>query len=635
MTTVRPYIRLCLIGLLILSVSTPPPHLAEAGDSKLQLALLPLTVAQAVGGMTATLDISGVQGLIPMAINLDGTVTATVPNIPVGEHTLTITYRSPRNVILAIATGEAVIQPDVNTRVALNVLNTSMDDDNDGATNLEEVISGTNPNDPISGGSQATLRVNLAGNGNGAVKSLGLSGITCGEKCENSFIVGAEIRLIVEPELDSMFSGWQGTDCGRNPECLVTFQENLTVVATFVLLEAGETPEFTLSVTKGGDGTGEVIADPSEIRCGENCTAFYDAGTTVILTAIPDPDSMFSGWSSGECIGTGTCQVTMATNQIVTATFVQENPMPQFTLSVTSGGNGTGEVTTNPRGVLNCGEFLDDDAFPLFPTEPGEGQDAFPPCGPATTPGLPCDPGTGPFPPLLNAARKAQSPGPQTIGTDCSKLYDAGTTVTLTAIPDPDSMFAGWNGGGCVGTGTCQVTMATNQIVTATFVQENPVPQFTLTVQRTGDGRGALDVNPDTEVQCQGFPSEVFGEDEDDRINEPPPNIEGACSGNYAAGTTVTLTAIPDSTSIFAGWFGSCGGDGQCTVTMNENKTVLVMFSCISDPCSLEGEPFPSDPSLPGPPPNPQPSFPSDPSLPGPPPNPQPSFPSESFAPRL
>jgi hypothetical protein len=54
-------------------------------------------------------------------------------------------------------------------------------------------------------------------------------------------------------------------------------------------------------------------------------------------------------------------------------------------------------------------------------------------------------------------------------GTACSFNYPSGTQVTLTATPATGSTFAGWSGGGCTGTGTCQVTMSAAQSVTATF----------------------------------------------------------------------------------------------------------------------------------------------------------------------
>ncbi len=41
--------------------------------------------------------------------------------------------------------------------------------------------------------------------------------------------------------------------------------------------------------------------------------------------------------------------------------------------------------------------------------------------------------------------------------------------MTLTATPDAGSVFAGWSGGGCSGTGTCILTMNADTTVTATY----------------------------------------------------------------------------------------------------------------------------------------------------------------------
>jgi Divergent InlB B-repeat domain len=67
---------------------------------------------------------------------------------------------------------------------------------------------------------------------------------------------------------------------------------------------------YALTVSKQGDGSGEVSSSPAGIGCGGTCQASFDAGTGVTLTATPDTSSIFTGWS-GDCTGTGSCQVTM------------------------------------------------------------------------------------------------------------------------------------------------------------------------------------------------------------------------------------------------------------------------------------------------------------------------------------
>lgn len=59
-------------------------------------------------------------------------------------------------------------------------------------------------------------------------------------------------------------------------------------------------------------------------------------------------------------------------------------------------------------------------------------------------------------------------------GIDCGATCELSvleqTVVTLTAQADPDSIFSGWSGAGCSGTGTCVVTMDGAKSVTASFI---------------------------------------------------------------------------------------------------------------------------------------------------------------------
>jgi subtilisin family serine protease len=63
------------------------------------------------------------------------------------------------------------------------------------------------------------------------------------------------------------------------------------------------------------------------------------------------------------------------------------------------------------------------------------------------------------------------SPSGISCGTTCSASFSSGTAVTLSASKSSDSLFAGWSGGVCSGTGTCTTTMSANKVVTATFTK--------------------------------------------------------------------------------------------------------------------------------------------------------------------
>jgi Divergent InlB B-repeat domain len=56
-------------------------------------------------------------------------------------------------------------------------------------------------------------------------------------------------------------------------------------------------------------------------------------------------------------------------------------------------------------------------------------------------------------------------------GTSCSATFSGGTMVSLTATPAAGSIFAGWSGVGCSGSGTCTVAIASTDTVMGTFNQ--------------------------------------------------------------------------------------------------------------------------------------------------------------------
>jgi hypothetical protein len=114
-----------------------------------------------------------------------------------------------------------------------------------------------------------------------------------------------------------------------------------------------------LSVTLAGDGSGTVTSDPAGIDCGEDCGEGYEAGTPVSLTATPDEGSVFEGWS-GDCSGTGSCDVTMSGARDVTATFSPAAPSCGEGEQCDSG-------TLPPGGTLSTVQ-----GTPANPTSPGD-----------------------------------------------------------------------------------------------------------------------------------------------------------------------------------------------------------------------------------------------------------------------
>ena len=77
---------------------------------------------------------------------------------------------------------------------------------------------------------------------------------------------------------------------------------------------------FQIAVTSQGGGTGVVSSVPSGINCGNSCTANFQNGTQVALTATPSTGFTFQGWG-GACSGTSVCTVSATGITNVTATF--------------------------------------------------------------------------------------------------------------------------------------------------------------------------------------------------------------------------------------------------------------------------------------------------------------------------
>src|SRR5581483_11127750 len=69
-----------------------------------------------------------------------------------------------------------------------------------------------------------------------------------------------------------------------------------------------------------GNGQGSVTSSPAGINCGTTCSANFNSGTSITLTATPASGSAFSGWSGG-CTGTSACTVSLTAASSVTATF--------------------------------------------------------------------------------------------------------------------------------------------------------------------------------------------------------------------------------------------------------------------------------------------------------------------------
>lgn len=263
--------------------------------------------------------------------------------------------------------------------------------------------------------------------------------------------------------------------------------------------DGGGTPEpttYTLLVAVTGPGTVEVTGDAAGI-CREACSLSARAGGQVVLTALPDAGAIFQGWS-GACSGTSTCSLTVSSDVQLAAAFATTPPPPPatFVLSIELTGDGAGEVASEPAGVT-------------------------------------CS------------------------ATACAGTFESGTRVTLTATPDADSRFEGWDGAGCGGTGTCELVLAAATSVTARFARGAPGTYALELLSRPGGvlSGAALDAAgdvagtfyPDGSLQSRVFLYDAaLGE-----VTLPLADEPGRCEIMSAGG--MLLVVLRDGTFRFRG----------------------------------------------------------------------------------
>ena len=412
------------------------------------------------------------------------------------------------------------------------------------------------------------LTVTKTGKGDGTVVSSNMAGINCGTECTTSYDSGTTVTLRAQPDTASEFTGWVGDCTGTEQTTSLTIADKaLTCSADFKPLP------HALSLTKNGNGT--VISDPSGINCGSRCIGSFEEGLEVKLTAEPDADYEFTDWT-GDCTGeAASSSVIVDADKTCTANFKR---LP-LTLTVAKSGNGT--ITSDLDGI-DCGStctatyelgtaikltvtpdtdsefiawygdcagssasttvdlFSSQHCIAHFADTPAEGQ--------SNLSVIAIDDGQG----------KVKSE-PDGIDCDaaCTAAYAQDLTVKLTATPEPNSTFEGWDVD-CGGT-EASTTITLNQTSNLCLAHFQLIPStHDLTITKSGNGFGTIKSDL-TGIDC--------GSD---------------CVAPFTQDSTVTLTVTPQPGSIFKGWSHHCSGmERSTTVTLNEAKTCTASFELL------------------------------------------------------
>src|SRR5215469_4578332 len=326
-----------------------------------------------------------------------------------------------------------------------------------------------------------TLSVTIENNGTVTSNPPGINCTGAGT-CSYSFVTDMIVTLTA---IGNGFTpGWSGGGCSGTGTCKVTMNVATAVTAAF----AAAPPPATLTITPAGNGMGTVTCSANDGAFGA-CAEQYPAGTPLVLHGAANGGSTFTGFSNGTgsigCAGINDCSVTLNADSTVMAAFTSNvtNFSVTANTATTNGGGGTVQCTANGGAAGPCGNYPVNTAISAIAT-PNSASNLT-----GWTATVCSGTGTCNFVLTANTTITANfnlptltvqvsgtgstSSNPTGINnctTNCSAVFNKGTSVTLTA----GTGLTGWSGAGCSGTANCVVTLNNDTTVRANFSPPPP-----------------------------------------------------------------------------------------------------------------------------------------------------------------
>ena len=415
------------------------------------------------------------------------------------------------------------------------------------------------------------------------------------------------VTLTATPVAGWAFAGWSGDLTGTTNPATVNVTKNMNITATFA-------QSFTITTSANPAGGGAVTLTPPK--------ATYAPGEQVQVTAVANSGYSFTNWS-GDLSGTDPTQtVTVNGNLNIVANF----SAAQYTFSATSSGNGS--VNWTPQKPLyGNGEIV------TVTATPNNGYFFVGWTGSVTSTSNPLEVTiagntsvTAHFAAVVNYTLTVNAVGGGTVTRAPDQTqYATGTVVTLTAEPDAQKRFSHWSGSASGTVNPLDVTVTSNMVVTANFVDD----VYPLTSNVIGQGTVAASPNQPagyfigqqvtlTATPAVGWAFVEWSGDASGTSATTTITIAGPTSvtaaftalaaptlttsttgdgtgmiqinpdkDEYAWGEQVVLTAVPGTGSVFAGWSGDAGGSNNpLPVTMNANKNIVARFIVPKGPFS-------------------------------------------------
>jgi len=424
-----------------------------------------------------------------------------------------------------------------------------------------------------------------------------------------NFTAGEKATLVAIPKPEYEFAGWTGALTSATKEDTYVVggsKPQITIIAMFKPKAAG-----SLIVDAFPQGAGEVTRNPDK--------GTYEDGDEVTVTAKRKPGYVFDGWSGASTSKDSVIKVLMKLDS--SKTLVAIFTPVVHTLKATANPSDGGAVYINNTAMLG-GESRDVGAEVSVWAMPNEGYafshwktdggatftdegnpntvvtlDAANPTitavftrgSGATT--------TEPPPPTFTLTTKAIPSNGGSVTVNPEGPYNAGVTVTATAVPNDGYTFNGWSGALTSGVTSVNITMSEDKTLTANFQwvagggggnDSAKAPVYTVTF----DANGGTPVAPSsaktgTDGKLTDWP------------NEPEMNghtfngwFTAATGGDAVYANTKFVTNI----TIYAQWtpVGSVGKSYTVIFNPNGGKVTPSSATTRGDTLTLASLPIPS-----------------------------------------
>ena len=289
-----------------------------------------------------------------------------------------------------------------------------------------------------------------------------------------------------------------------------------------------------LSINKIGSGS--VSRSPDR--------EYYTTGTNVTLKALPDPGYAFDRWEGDLNATINQANIFMNTNKTVNVLFVESTATYSLDINITGSGTVTKDIdqTEYLTGTTVKLTAIPSDGF-VF--DHWEGDVSGTSEETAINVSTNNKSVTAVFLALYNLDVEINSDGSgDIIISPLQNEYKEGTQVKISALPKPGYAFNSWSGDLTGSTNPVTITINSNKNITANFDVSSAM--FALNTSITGPGS----------------------------INRDPDHVE------YLTGTTVKITANPDSGCMFDHWEGDLSGSEN---PVNVVKKILLRYLSVPE----------------------------------------------------